>query len=103
MVDNVLSSNPKSVYSFIRKMRKTDATLIDRLDVDGETYYGGKVADGFYQSMSSLKACNEELLAEDPYLAHHFENYNHILKMCSNDFELPEISLAKAAEILKKA
>ena len=60
------------------------------------------LGDGFYKSMKELKSCNLESLSDNPLLSEHFSNYQHILKICEGQNNIPEISLKKAAEILKR-
>ena len=52
--------------------------------------------------MSSLKTCDLEALAEDPLLSEHFTNYNHILRICNNNTNIPPISIKATADLLKR-
>ena len=55
------------------------------------------LGDGFYKSMKELKS-----LRNNPLLSEHFSNYHHILKICEGQNNIPEVSLNKAADILKR-
>ena len=52
---NIMGENPAKVFKFIKSMKNTDSGTIDKLNVGQRTYTGINVADGFYESMSSLK------------------------------------------------
>ena len=101
-IDSILSSNPSSVYSLLRKLKSNKATPIQELKVDNKTCSGRAVADGFYHSMSSLKYCDIEAMEFDPSLQHHFSNYSHILKICEKGAAIPEISYDVAHSLLKR-
>ena len=60
------------------------------------------VGDGFYESMTALKACDMEALSRDPHLSHHFSNYEHILKICETKQTIPKITIKHAAELLER-
>ena len=53
---------------------------LSQVPVAEKVYTGESVADGFYDSMTSLKNCDMELLRKDFYLADKFSNYDHIIK-----------------------
>ena len=90
-VDSILSSNPTKFYSFLKSTRKTKANTIEYLNVSDKVYRGAAVADGFYDSMTSLKTCDLESLSKDPHLSEHFSNYQHILKLCQDKLNIPVI------------
>ena len=102
MLDTVLTDNPTKLYSFLRSCKKAKNSKIEKLTVGEKVYCGDQVGDGFYDAMSSLKSCNTQALSEDPVLSEHFKNYEHILKICQNDRNIPQISLEKAGNILKR-
>ena len=60
------------------------------------------VGDGYYESMKELKSCNLQSLSEDPLLSEQFSNYQHILRICESQNTLPEVSLTKAADLLRR-
>ena len=60
------------------------------------------VGDGFYESMTSLKTCNIESLKDDPKLSPHFSNYDHIIKICEANQNIPKILLSDASKLLKR-
>ena len=101
-IDNILATNPKSVYSCLRKIKGTKNKKIDKLQVGDKLYLGDMVGDGFYDSMSTLKSCDEKTLATDPQLSHHFTNYSHIKKLFLQGEQLPLVSVEKASSLLKR-
>ena len=101
-LDSILTRDPSKIYSFLRSCKQTKTMKIDKLIVEDKVYTGAMVGDGFYESMRELKSCNLQSLSEDPLLSEHFTNYQHILKICESQSTIPEISLTKAADILKR-
>ena len=80
--------------------KKAETSKIEKLVVCKKVYTGNMVGDGFYDSMSSLKSCDKQALLNDPQLADHFSNYDHIMKICENNPNIPPVGLDTAAEIL---
>ena len=101
-LDSILSKNPKDIYSYLRSIRRTNISSIQTLSVGDRVYEGSAVADGFYDSMTALKTCDMGMLSADPDLAEHFTNYEHILKICEADQNIPEISVKTAEKLLRK-
>ena len=101
-LDSILSKDPRAIYSYLRTSRKTKTSNIQNLKVGDEVYHGDMVGDGFYESMTALKSCNMETLENDPQLSHHFSNFEHILKICQANQNIPPISIKDAAKLLKR-
>ena len=100
---DILTSNPSSVYNFIRSYRnKNDGsqTRIEKLTVHDKIYHGAKVPDGFYDAMTSLKSCNTSALLAEPAIAEQLDTYSHISKLCVNSGSLPQLSYVEAARLL---
>ena len=97
-----MTNDPRQIYSYLRRSRKSRTTKIDKLVVESKVYEGPAVADGFFDSMTSLKSCNFESLLYDPNLSQQFSNYKHILKICNDNKTVPPIQLDKAAHILNR-
>ena len=57
-LDTILTKDPRSIYSYMRSSRKTKTSSIQRLTVKNKVYEGESVADGFFDSMTSLKSCD---------------------------------------------
>ena len=90
----ILEENPRNVFGFIKSCRKTSPTQIESLSVGDKVYKGSAVSDGFFDSMSSIKTCNAEQLLNEPQMAEHFSNHDHIMKLCQNKQTIPPIDLA---------
>ena len=101
-VNAILLDNPTGAYGFIKSCRRSPPALIEKLTVGTKTYEGPAVADGFYDSMSSIKSCNMESLATDPKIAEHLSNHEHILKLCKDKKTIPSISLDQSSALLKR-
>ena len=63
---------------------------------------GDTVADGFYESMTSLKTCDIDSLQFEPNLADQFSNYKNILKLCEDHYKIPPMSRDRAAKLLAR-
>ena len=98
----ILTSNPSKVYGFIRSCRQTSSSKIQKLTVGEKTYLGSSVADGFYESMTSLKTCDPNTLQNDVNLTESLSNYQHILRICQDHHNVPLVTPVKAASILKR-
>ena len=101
-IDTILSTNPKNIYSHLRRIKGNKESKIDSLRVGDDVYYGQQVGDGFYHSMSALKFCDEEKLSKRPHLQHHFSNYEHILKITANRNDIPPISFDDTMSLLSR-
>ena len=58
------------------------------------------MADGFFDSMTNLKTCDQSELSLDPNLSAHFLNYDDIMKICTDAPTLPKITFEKVSQIL---
>ena len=97
---SILTRNPTALFSYIKSTRNSTSTVIQKLTVGDKVYTGDRVHDGFYDSMTSLKTCDMNQLREDSNLSDKFSNYDHILKLCSNEESIPPITRKKAADLL---
>ena len=102
ILHSILSQDPSSLYGYLRACKNGTPTTIQKLTVGDKVYEGEQVADGFFDSMSSLKACDMKHLENDQNLSDHFSNYEHIMKLCQDKREIPEITLVKARSILAR-
>ena len=101
LVYNILESNPKSIFTHLKRFKGSAATApTQKLNVGSHTYEGQSVADGFFASMSKLKTCDLSQLSLDPNMTPHFLNYSDIMKICANAPTLPKITFTKVSEIL---
>ena len=101
-LDKILDENPSNTFGYLKSCRKTKAKKIELLSVRNKVYVGSAVCDGFYDSMSSLKQCDIEQLRADPALENQFPNYDHIMKLCKEKRQIPELSFSKSTKILER-
>ena len=100
---NILSTNPSSVFKFIKNCKGTNISGVERLTVGDDIYLNERVPDGFYTSMTTLKYCDfTKLRNEEPLIAEQFSNYEHILKLISSDLPIAPISSEKAVSLLHR-
>ena len=99
---NIMGANPASVFKFIKSVKTKENSAIARLTVGNKTYKDEKVADGFYDSMSTLKQVDYDELRADPALSEKFLDYDIVLELCKTNQSLPTISIDKSSKILKK-
>ena len=78
----ILSANPSKIFSYIKSCKKTSNHTVDKLVVGEVVYSSQKGPDGFYESMTSLKKCDIDLLQSDEILGPRLSDYDHILKLC---------------------
>ena len=60
------------------------------------------MADGFYDSMSSIKSCSLDDLMSDPVIEEQLNTYKHISKLCQDKHTIPPISIKQSSDILKR-
>ena len=101
-IAEVLSNNPGKFYRYIKSQRRSKVEQVDKLSVGDKVYVGKSVCNGFYDSMSSLKSLNFENLLNDPNLGDQLIIYEHIMKLCESDKQLPPISMKDSQELLLK-
>ena len=101
-LDSILDDNPSAAYSYIKSCKQTKSSNIEKLTVRDKVYVGSAVCDGFYDSMSSLKNCDFDLLRQDPNISDQLINYEHILKICKDQRQIPEIFHDQSTKILNR-
>ena len=101
-LDTILLSKPSNIYSYLRSIKTSKPSKIEKLTVANKVYVGSSVADGFYDSMTSLKTCNLDSLKSDNNLSQKFTNYDHILKICKDNHNIPPVSETIAGSLLKR-
>ena len=58
--------------------------------------------DGLFDSISSLKAQDSELLEASPFHTSLKEDYESIKYLCANKFNLPQLSVTRSTNILRR-
>ena len=92
-LDQILNDNPSSAFAFINSCRKSAPVALEKLTVGKKVYTGRAVADGFYDSMSSIKSCSLNDLMSDPVIEEQLSTYRHISKLCQDKHTIPPISI----------
>ena len=96
----ILQDNPSGLFKSIKSMKKNSSTKIQKLKVNDKVYSGSDVPDGFYQSLSTLKAPDMSAIHSSSSYQSTLGSYEHILKICVDGLEIPEISPIQATELL---
>ena len=98
---SVLSNDPRKLFSHIRST-KTSSTgsKIHALKVSGKIYRGEKVCDGFYDSLSSLKAPNMDPIHSSTSYSRIKADYDLIMKICSSGLKIPPVSVNSTIQLL---
>ena len=100
---NIIGENPGKVFSHIKSMKSIHRGGTAKLTVGSKVYCGEKVADGFYESMTSLKQCDIESISTEPELSEKLFDHKVIMELCQNHSEgIPRIDIKKSTEILRR-
>ena len=100
-INNILLKNPgPSIYKNIRKFKSEENGNINNLQVKGKVYSGDQIPDGFFDSLSSLKAPDMTPIHTTPQFRNTLLDYENIIKICRKREKIPEISVKKSTEIL---
>ena len=97
---SIFSNNPSNLYKSIRNMKSSTAGAVPFLTVGSKRYEGSQVADGMFDSISTLKSQDETKLHAATNFLSWSEDYNYILQLCSNKRDLPNISIEDSTKIL---
>ena len=100
LLHSVLDSNPGALYKSLKHSKSETSTKIQSLKVGNKVYTGSSVSDGFYDSLSSLKAPDMSSIHSTPSYQSALSDYSTIRKICSAGLKIPEISPKDATEIL---
>ena len=99
---DIIGENPGKVFRLIKSMKKQHSGGTAKLTVGEKVYCGERVADGFYESMTSLKQCDIERLNSEPELAEKLLDYKLIVELCQSHEPIPKIDMKKSTEILQR-
>ena len=98
----IMGTNPSKMFSHIKAMKNTAGSQLAKLAVGKAVYTGDSVADGFYESMSSLKRCDLANLEAVPELSNKLLDYYTVIELCKNCSRLPEITLHQSNKLLSR-
>ena len=96
---DLLSKNPSQVFKTIKSHKTKDSKSIKSLKVGEKIYTEEFVADGFFDSVSSLKSLPP---ITSPSFDRFSEDHRHIIEICKSGRKIPRITYSKAKELLQK-
>ena len=99
---SICTNNPSALYSKIRHSKRSSGGPVPYLTVGDKIYPGQRVADGIYDSISSLKTQDRVFLQSSPSYNSWSDDYQYILKLSQNKKDVPSISLQHSSKILLK-
>ena len=100
LIHSVLESDPGQLFKAIKASKCNTSSNIQTLHVGDKVYSGKDIPDGFYDSLSALKAPDmSSIFSSESFKAAHTD-YTIIRKICSAGLKIPGISEKEATEIL---
>ena len=90
------------LYKGVRKIKNSSNVNVLKLKVGEKTYIDSNVSDGFYDSISSLKKLDTSDLSQSSSYISSLEDLKNIMKICSTGTPVPQISLQKTKQIVKR-
>ena len=99
-LSSILSTNPSSAFRSIKASKNASSTDIQNLKVKNKTYSGENVPDGFYDSLSTLKAPDLSPLYSSPHYQSTLLDYENVLKIARHGGKIPHISPKHSTELL---
>ena len=99
---SILQAGNTDIYKAIKQSKGAGMRKISKLVVNEKTYVGDSVASGFYDSLLGLKTITPGSIQDPTTYARYVADYDNIMKLCSNDPSIPNISIEKTSEILTK-
>ena len=100
LLHTVLDSNPRALFKSIKASKSGTSTKIQSLKVGQKVYSGTSVPDGFFDSLSSLKAPDMSKIYSSPSYQSTLSDYSTIRQICSAGLKIPDISPKDATDIL---
>ena len=97
---SILSSNPTAVFKSIKSSRNSGSSAVHRLKVQDKEYLGKSVPDGFFDSLSCLKAPDLSSLHSSDHFQDTLLDYENVLKIAKHGLKIPPISPRHSTEIL---
>ena len=97
---NILSKDPSAAHRAIKSAKNVTATEIQNLKVNDKVYTGVDVPDGFYDSLSSLKAPDMSPLYSSPHFQETLLDFENVLKIAREGSRIPAISPKQSTELV---
>ena len=99
-LSSILTTNPSSAFRSIKASKNASSADIQNLKVENKTYRGDCVPDGFYDSLSSLKAPDLSSLYSSPHYQSTLLDYENVLKIARHGNKIPPISPKHSTTLL---
>ena len=96
-----MSAEPSKFFKSIRLSKKSSLN-VSFITVGQKKYTGEKVADGLYDSISSLKKENKASLYSSPKYTCWSQEYSFIKQLCKDKKDIPKLSIKYSTAILKR-
>ena len=96
--NDILSKHPNLVFKNIKSSKSKQGSKLKSLKVGDKLYTEETVADGFFDSISSLKTLKKITSTHFESFA---EDHKNIIEICKNGRHIPRISLKRAESLLK--
>ena len=96
----ILSSNPSAAHRSIKASKSSSSSDIQTLKVDNKIYSGENVPDGFFDSLSTLKAPDMSSLYSSPHYQETLLDYENVLKIAREGSKIPAISPKDSTNLL---
>ena len=97
---NILSKDPSAAHRAIKSAKNVAASEIQNLKVNNKVYTGTNVPDGFYDSLSSLKAPDMSPIYSSPHFQETLLDFENVLKIARDGPKIPDISTKQSTELL---
>ena len=96
----ILSSDPSAALRSIKSLKASSSSSIQNLKVQNKVYTGNNVPDGFYDSLSTLKAPDLSALHNSTHYQDNLMDYENVLKIARDGLKMPPVSPKHSTEIL---
>ena len=93
-------SNPSTAFRSIKSSKASASAAVQNLKVNGKVYSGEDVADGFYDSLSSLKSPDLSALHSSKHFQDTLMDYENVLRIARKGMKIPPLSPKHSTEIL---
>ena len=98
-LDTIITNHPQTAFKKLRSLKSSASTKISELKVDDKVYTGENIADGFYDSMVTLKTIKPDVkncTSCEPFLF----DYELIRELSKAGDKIPLISPERAESLL---
>ena len=79
---SILQKNPSNLHKSIRNNKSASSSKIQTLKVGEKFFSGSSVPDGFFESLSNLKAPDMSPIKSSPSYQSTLLDYEHIMEIC---------------------